>query len=62
MGLFFRRKKQYEAQSLQAIAWRKFRKNRQGMVLLCFLVLVTLIAVLGYLITPDSTPYSNEQI
>ncbi|MDR1180907.1 MAG: ABC transporter permease [Bacteroidales bacterium] len=62
MRLFFQGKKKYEAQSLQAIAWRKFRKNRQGMVLLCFLVTVTIMAVLGYLITPDSTPHANEQI
>ena len=32
------------------------------MFLLCFLGFVSLIAILGYLITPDSTPYSNEQI
>ena len=62
MGLFFQGKTNYKAQSLQAIAWRKFRKNRQGMVLLCFLVLVTIVSVLGYTITPDSTPYANEQI
>ena len=62
MGLFFQGKTTYKAQSLQAIAWKKFRKNRQGMVLLCFLGFVSLIALLGYLITPDSTPYSNEQI
>ena len=62
MGLFFHGKTNYKAQSLQAIAWRKFRKNRQGMVLLCFLVLVTIVSILGYTITPDSTPYANEQI
>ncbi len=62
MSLFFQGRKKYKAQSLQAIAWRKFRKNKQGMFLLCFLVIVTIIATLGYLITPDSTPYANEQI
>ena len=61
-GLFFQGKTNYEAQSLQAIAWKKFCKNKQGVFLLCFLGFVTLIAILGYLITPDSTPYANEQI
>ncbi|MDR1878675.1 MAG: ABC transporter permease [Bacteroidales bacterium] len=62
MSLFFQGKKEYKAQSLQAIAWGKFRKNRQGMFLLCLLGLITVVAVLGYLITPDSTPCANEQI
>jgi len=62
MGIFFQGKTEYKAQSLQAIAWKKFRKNRQGMFLLCFLGVVALLAMLGYLITPDSTPYANEQI
>ena len=62
MSLFFQGKTNYKAQSLQSIAWRKFRTNRQGMFLLCFLGFVTIISMLGYLITPDSTPYANEQI
>jgi peptide/nickel transport system permease protein len=62
MSLFFQGKTEYKAQSLQAIAWKKFRKNFQGMFLLCFLGFVAIVAILGYLITPDSTPYSNEQI
>ena len=62
MGLFFQGRTEYKAQSLQAMAWRKFRKNKQGLFLLCFLGFVSLIALLGYLITPDSTPYANEQI
>ncbi|MCL2131634.1 MAG: ABC transporter permease [Lentimicrobiaceae bacterium] len=60
--LFFQGKAEYKAQSLQAIAWKKFRKNRQGMFLLCFLGIVTLTATLGYLITPDGSPYANQQI
>ena len=31
------------------------------MFLLCFLSMVALAAMLGYVITPDSTPYANEQ-
>ena len=62
MSLFFQGKTNYKAQSLQAIAWRKFRRNKQGMFLLCFLGFVTIISILGYSITPDSTPYANEQV
>ena len=32
------------------------------MFLLCFLGFVTVVSILGYAITPDSTPYANEQI
>ncbi|MDR0368377.1 MAG: ABC transporter permease [Bacteroidales bacterium] len=62
MSLFFQGKTHYKAQSLQSIAWRKFRKNTQGMILICFLGFVSIISLLGYLITPDHTPYANEQI
>ena len=61
-GLFFQGKTNYKSQSLSAIAWRKFYKNRQGVFLLCFLCFVAVISILGYLITPDSTPYANEQV
>ena len=61
MSLFFQNKKTYKPQSLSAIAWKKFYKNKQGMVLLCFLSSIAVVAMLGYLITPDSTPYANEQ-
>lgn len=61
-SLFFQNKTHYKAQSISAIAWKKFCKNKQGMLLLVFLGLLTLIAILGYAITPDSTPYANEQI
>lgn len=62
MGLFFQNKKEYKSQSITKIAWKKFRKNKQGSILLFFLFFVALIAILGYLIVPDSTPYANEQI
>ena len=62
MSLFFQGKKNYKAQSLSAIAWRKFYKNKQGMFLLVFFSVIAIVAMLGYLITPDSSPYANEQI
>ncbi len=41
--------------------WRKFCRNRQALAGLLFIVLLSLCAVLGYLITPDSAPYANSQ-
>jgi peptide/nickel transport system permease protein len=62
MGLFFQGKTDYKTQSLSAIAWKKFYKNKQGMFLLCFLSGIAIVAILGYLTTPDSTPYANKQM
>lgn len=61
-GLFFQNKKEYTSQSISKITWDKFKKNRQGNVLFLFLIFLILIAILGYLITPDQSPYANEQL
>lgn len=44
------------------IAWRKFRKNPLALGGLVLILLSLVIAGMGYLITPDSTPFANEQI
>lgn len=59
--MFFKKRIESVSGSLNALAWKKFKKNRLGMGALIFIGLTTLIACLGYLITPDSTPYSNDQ-
>ncbi len=43
------------------LLWRKFCRNRQALAGLIFIVLLSLCAILGYLITPDSTAYANSQ-
>ncbi len=43
------------------IAWRKFRGNPTAMIALTWIILSVATALLGYLITPDSTPFANEQ-
>lgn len=48
--------------SLSSIAWQKFRRNSIGMISLIIILFAILISILGYLITPDSTPYCNTQI
>lgn len=62
MNLFKKRKpKEYRATSLTELTWQRFKKEWEGMASLGFIVLVIVIAVLGYLITPDATPYCNHQ-
>jgi len=47
--------------SLNQKALKKLVSNKPALVSLYFITLVTIVAVLGYLITPDSTPFANEQ-
>lgn len=41
--------------------WRRFKRNKLAFGGLVFILLMVLIGILGYLITPDSTPYANTQ-
>lgn len=50
-----------ESQSPWAQSWRKLKKDRWAMVSLWFITIVTIISMLGYLVSPDSTPNSNSQ-
>lgn len=47
--------------SLLHIALRRLFKNRLAMVALGFILFLTIVAILGYAIAPDSTPYANDQ-
>lgn len=47
--------------SLLHIALLRLFKNRLAMVALGFIVLLTILAIFGYTIAPDSTPYANDQ-
>ena len=58
---FTRKKNEERAVSLSALTWQRFKKERQGTVALGYIVFVVLVALLGYLITPDSTPFCNHQ-
>jgi len=48
-------------ESPNKLAWRKFRRNPFSLTGLIYIVLMFAIAVLGYLVIPDSTPYANQQ-
>jgi len=59
--MLFRKKEYTGGKSLSAHAWRQFKKNRLAFSSLLFIIIVALIASLGYLITPDSSPMANAQ-
>jgi len=42
--------------------WLKFKRNRLAFGGLIFILFLVLIGILGYLITPDPTPYANTQV
>lgn len=48
-------------QSLDHMAWRRFRRNPLSVASLVVIGLFALVAILGYLITPDPTPHCNQQ-
>jgi peptide/nickel transport system permease protein len=55
-------KRKDDYQSLSYHAWQHFKKNKIAFISLFFLSFYMLIAILGYSITPDSTPDANNQI
>ncbi len=48
--------------SLSSLAWQRLKKNKLAMCGLVLISVFVIIAVLGFLITPDSSPDANEQI
>jgi peptide/nickel transport system permease protein len=60
--MFFRKKKYVASGSLSRLAWLRFLKNKTGVAALIIIILTIIVAILGYLITPDSTPYANTHI
>lgn len=59
--MLFRKRKYISSSSLSRLAWNKFKKSRLSLFSMYFIIFAFAIAVLGYLITPDSTPFANEQ-
>lgn len=50
-----------EAESLSKQTWKRFRRNGLAMTGLVLICVASIISILGYLITPDSTPFANDQ-
>ena len=47
--------------SLNSLTWGRFKQNKMAMVSVVVIVFFAMVAILGYSITPDSTPYCNQQ-
>lgn len=61
MAWSFLHKHKRKSLSPGQIAWKKFRRNPSASISLLLLILLSLAAVAGYLITPDASPYANTQ-
>jgi peptide/nickel transport system permease protein len=60
--VIFRKKKiEMEDSSLGALTWRRLKRNTPAMTGLFIIGLACAVAILGYLITSDKTPYANDQ-
>jgi peptide/nickel transport system permease protein len=62
MALFLRKRIEYSSGSLSREAWKKFLRNKLSLAALIYILFSVLVAILGYLITPDCTPMANMQI
>lgn len=60
--MLFKKKRIDIKGSLDYLAWQKFKRNKFSLGGLIFILLTVIIAVLGYLITPDKSPFANTQI
>ncbi len=58
----FKKDDNYYSHSLGYVAWQRLKKNKLAMFGLMVIAFCMLIAVLGYSITPDSTPDANDQL
>ena len=54
--------KKTQDQSPKALAWKRFRSNKLGMVSCGFVLLWALLALFAYLVILDKTPNANRQL
>ncbi|MBN2746380.1 MAG: ABC transporter permease [Bacteroidales bacterium] len=58
----FRKTKNYiSSGSVSKHIWIRFRKNKLGLIALSWILFSSIISILGYIITPDSSPFANNQ-
>lgn len=56
-----RKPKDINYSSVNSEVWKKLKRNKMSMLSLFIIGFFVLIAVLGYTITPDQTPFANQQ-
>ena len=59
--LFKKKHRDYTSESLSIQTWRRFKQNKLAMFGLFLIIIATSISIFGFLITPDSSPYANDQ-
>ncbi len=59
--MLFKRKIYTSGSSLSSLAWQRFLKNKLALAASAYIAFVILVSILGYLITPDSSPFANSQ-
>ncbi len=59
--MLFHKKKYISSGSISRLAWQRLLKNKLAVISMLFILIAVIISVLGYVITPDSTPFANEQ-
>jgi peptide/nickel transport system permease protein len=59
--IFKKKRIDFESESLSLQTWRRFKRNKLSMIGLILIGWACVISILGYLITPDQTPYANDQ-
>ena len=60
--MIFKKKHIETGSSLNALAWKRFKSNKLSVFGLITILLALLIGILGYLVTPDKTPFANNQM
>lgn len=58
---FFKRTKYIASGSLSGLAVARFKRNKLAMTAFMFIVFSVIVAILGYIIIPDKTPFANDQ-
>jgi len=59
--LFKKKVIDFDSGSLSQQTWIRFKRNKLAMFGFCVILVAGIISVLGYLLTPDKTPYANDQ-
>lgn len=59
--IFRKRKHDLQPASLGRLTWQRLKRNALAVTGMVVIAAACIAALLGYLITPDSTPYANDQ-